>query len=228
MRQLPLGLQLRPAAVFASFHAGRQAAAVAAVRGLASGTRTSPVWIWGARGTGKTHLLQAALAAWDESGGSSAFLPLSLPGIAAGMLQGLEQCGLVALDDVERAAGDGAMEEALFHLWNGLAARGGRLLMAAAQPPAGAGIRLPDLASRFASSEVYQLSAPDDEDLGEILRLLLAQRGLVLEADVAAFLLRRTRRDPHALAELVDRLDAAALAAQRALTVPFVRDLLDG
>lgn len=228
MRQLPLGVQLRPAAVFASFHPGRHAAAVAAVRGLAAGGGSAPVWVWGARGTGKTHLLQAALAAWDESRGSAAYLPLALAGFSAELLQGLEGCGLVALDDVDAAGGNPAVEEGLFHLWNGLAARGGRLLLAAAQPPAGSGVRLPDLASRFASSEVYQLSAPDDDDLASILRLLVAQRGLVLEPEVAAFLLRRTRRDTHVLAALVDRLDAAALAARRALTVPFVRDVLGG
>ena len=236
MRQLPLGVQLRPAAVFGSFHVGRHAAALAAVRRVAAGGCLTPVWLWGGRGTGKTHLLQAALAARDEARveaghdvrDSAAYLPLSMPGLAPEMLQGLETCGVVALDDVDAAAGNRPLEEALFHLWNGLAARGACLLLAASQPPAGAGIDLPDLASRFASSEVYQLAPPADEDLAAILQMLVAQRGLTLEAEVAGFILRRTRRDPHALAALVERLDAAALAAQRALTVPFVRDLLDG
>ncbi|MFM7066058.1 MAG: DnaA regulatory inactivator Hda [Gammaproteobacteria bacterium] len=229
MHQLPLGIQLRPTAVFASFHAGRQAAAVAATRAVAEGRSSTPVWLWGPSGTGKSHLLQAALAAWEEGGrGTSAYLPLGMSGLAPAMLEGLEACGLVALDDVEAIAGRHAMEEALFHLWNGLTARGGRLLLAAAQPPAGAGIRLPDLASRFASSLVYQLAPPDDADLADILRLQAAGRGLVLGAEVAAFLLRRVRRDTHALARVVERLDAAALAAQRPLTVPFVRDVLGG
>ncbi len=56
---------------------------------------------------------------------------------------------------------------------------------------------------------------------------MAAQRGLELGPEVAAFLLRRVRRDTHELAALVERLDAAALAAQRALTVPFVREVLE-
>ena len=228
MRQLPLGVQLRPAAVFDSYHPGRQAAAVAAVKSLAAGARRVPLWLWGASGTGKTHLLQAALTAWDDAQGSAAYLPLALPDLSSAYLQGLEQCALVALDDVETIAGNTALEEAVFHLWNGVAARGGCLLLAATQPPAGAGIRLPDLASRFASSEVYQLPPPDDADLAGILHLLVSQRGLVLEPEVGAFLLRRVRRNTHVLADLVERLDAAALVAQRALTVPFVRDVLGG
>jgi DnaA family protein len=228
MRQLPLGVQLRPTAVFASFHVGRQAAPVAAVRAVAEGRAREPVWLWGATGTGKSHLLQAALAAWDGSAGPCAYLPLGSANVAPAMLEGLESCGLVALDEVEAAAGNQPLEEALFHLWNRVLSRGGALLLAATQPPAGVGIRLPDLASRFAGSVVYQLAVPDDEDLAGILRLQAADRGLQLGSEVAAFLLRRVRRDTHELARLVERLDAAALAAQRALTVPFVREVLGG
>jgi DnaA regulatory inactivator Hda len=136
--------------------------------------------------------------------------------------------GLLALDDVDAVPGNTALETALVHLWNGLLERGACVLLAARQPPAGVGIRLPDLASRFASSLVMQLQAPDDEELSEVLRVMADQRGLELGPGVAAFLLRRVRRDTHQLTVLMERLDAAALAAQRALTVPFVREVIGG
>lgn len=225
MQQLPLGVQLRAAAVFASYAPGRNAAALAAVRGLVA-AGGAPVWLWGAAGSGKTHLLQAALAAWDPARGPAAYLPLALPGLQPSMLGGLENCGLLAVDELDAVGGNAAMETALFHLWNGLLERGACVVLAARQPPAGVGVRLPDLASRFASSLVLQLQAPDETELAEVLRMMAAQRGLELGPEVAAFLLRRVRRDTHELAALVERLDAAALAAQRALTVPFVREVL--
>lgn len=226
MQQLPLGVQLRASAVFGSYAPGRNAAALAAVRGLVA-AGGAPVWLWGAAGCGKTHLLHAALAAWDEARGPAAYVPLGLPGLQPSMLAGLETCGLLALDDVEAAAGHPVMEAALFHLWNGLLERGSRVLLAARQPPAGVVVRLPDLKSRFASSLVWQLHPPDETELGEVLRVMAAQRGLELGPEVAAYLLRRVRRDTHELAALVERLDGAALAAQRALTVPFVREVLE-
>lgn len=226
MQQLPLGVQLRASAVFASYAPGRNAAALQAVSNLVA-AGGAPLWLWGAAGCGKTHLLHAALAAWDEAPGPAAYLPLALPGLQPSMLAGLDHCGLLALDEVDAVAGNAAMETALFHLWNGLLERGGRVLLAARQPPAGVGVRLPDLASRFSSSLVLQLHAPDETELVEVLRVMAAQRGLELGPEVAAFLLRRVRRDTHELAGLVERLDAAALAAQRALTVPFVRDVLE-
>ena len=226
MQQLPLGVQLRAMAVFTSYAPGRNAAALAAVKHLVSSGTGAPLWLWGAAGSGKTHLLQSALAAWNEGNGAAAYLPLGLPGLQASMLAGLENCGLLALDEVDAVVGNAAMETALFHLWNGLLERGACVLLAARQPPAGVDIRLPDLASRFASSLVLQLQAPDDEELSEVLRAMAEQRGLALGPGVAAFLLRRVRRDTHQLALLMERLDAAALAAQRALTVPFVREVV--
>ena len=44
--------------------------------------------------------------------------------------------------------------------------------------------------------------------------------------DVADYLLRRCPRDMDSLFNLLNRLDQASLAAQRRLTIPFVRDLL--
>ena len=52
------------------------------------------------------------------------------------------------------------------------------------------------------------------------------QRGLELRPEVADFILNRHRRDLHALVSLIERLDEAALAAQRALTLPFVRGVM--
>ncbi len=43
--------------------------------------------------------------------------------------------------------------------------------------------------------------------------------------EVANYLLTRFPRDMHSLFALLDRLDTATLAAQRRLTIPFLRDL---
>lgn len=230
MHQLPLGVQLRASARFETFLPGSQpaaAAALAAVRTLARGESRVPLWLWGAAGAGKTHLLQAALA--GEGGAAPqrcAYLPLDLPGLEAPMLQGLEAVDLLAIDEVDALAGRRDLEEAMFHLWNRFQEHGGRLLLAARQPPAGVPLALRDLASRFSACLVMHLPVADDADLPALLRGMAAQRGMEMPDEVAAFLLRRVARDPQALAALVQRLDGAALAAQRALTVPFVREVL--
>ena len=48
-----------------------------------------------------------------------------------------------------------------------------------------------------------------------------------MSVETALFLLQRTPRDIHFLSLLMDRLDSASLAAQRRLTIPFVREILN-
>ena len=59
MAQLPLALALKDHASFETFVAGSNATAVEHVRSVVHG-RSDTVWLWGAEGAGKTHLLQAA------------------------------------------------------------------------------------------------------------------------------------------------------------------------
>jgi len=227
VRQLPLGVQLGVALRFDTFVEGASREAVAALRRLADGPSRAPVWIYGVPGSGRSHLLQAACAAAGDAGRPSAWLPLAqLRAEGAGLLEGYERLGFVALDDLDAVAGDGAWESALFALHNGLAEHGGSLAIAAGGSPASTPVRLPDLASRLAASEVYQLAPLAEAEQAGALRRRAAKRGLELPEETIAFLTRRAPRDFATLCRMLDALDTESLAAQRRLTVPFVRDWL--
>jgi DnaA family protein len=227
MRQLPLGVELGVSLRFATYVDGRNAGAVEALRRMADGDGAIPVWIYGPPGSGKSHLLQAACARAGDAGRSTAWLPLALvKDQGAGLLDGFEALDLVALDDLDAIAGERAWESALFTLFNGLAERRGRLAIAAAAPPAATGIRLPDLASRLAASEVHRLEPLAEPEQAAALRRRASRRGLELPDDTLGFLTRRAPRDFATLCRMLDALDTESLAAQRRLTIPFVRDWL--
>ncbi len=48
-----------------------------------------------------------------------------------------------------------------------------------------------------------------------------------MPAETANFLLVRSKRDMSSLYRILDTLDQAAMKAQRRLTVPFVKEVLD-
>lgn len=227
MRQLPLGVQLGVSLRFETFAEGANREAVAALRRLADDGSPVPVWIYGPAGAGKSHLLQAACAAAGGAGRSSAWLPLAqVRADGPALLEGFEHLGLVAIDDLDVIAGDHAWEAALFTLYNGLAEQGGRLAIAAAASPAATPIRLRDLASRLAASEVYQLEPLAESGQPAALRQRAERRGLELPDETLVFLTRRAPRDFATLCRMLDALDTESLAAQRRLTVPFVREWL--
>ena len=60
-----------------------------------------------------------------------------------------------------------------------------------------------------------------------MLRERARRRGLVLEEAALDWMLSRAGRDLGGLAALLERLDRASLAAQRKVTVPFLRQVMD-
>lgn len=222
-QQMPLAVSLRPSVDFGSFIIGRNGEAVSRLR-----TPLDPfIYLWGESGCGKSHLLQAACLQAHREERLPAYLPLkSEREIDPEMLQGLEGYALVCLDDLERVAGQGDWERAIFNLFNLLRENGGQLIVAADRAPAGLPIELADLASRLTWGPCYRLIALDDEERLELLLASAERRGMNMSAETASFLLQRTPRDIHFLTLLMDRLDTASLAAQRQLTIPFVREIL--
>jgi DnaA family protein len=226
LAQLPLALALADHARFATFTAGTSETAADNVRAVAGG-KPGVVWLFGSPGSGKTHLLQAACHHAAEAGRRAMYVPLAGAGIEADMLEDLEGLDLLALDDVDTAAGTPEWERRLFLILDdGLAQRLGGLLLAARTPASACRWQLPDLKSRAAAAIAFRLQPLDDADRLAALLAHAAQRGLELDPAAGEYLLQRVERDWHELARWLDRLDRASLAEQRKLTIPFIRQLL--
>ncbi len=224
--QLPLTLALDEQARFENFYPGPNGELVERLRGLAEG-ETGVLYLWGAPGSGRSHLLQAACHHCSVRGGASLCLDLSSPGEwAPELLDGLEGLDLVCLDESWRLAGKADWERALFHLYNRCRERGTPLVISGDAAPAHSAFQLPDLRSRLGWDWVYRLQPLSDADKAEALVYLAALRGLDLPKETAHYLLRRCPRDMATLRHLLHALDTASLASRRALTIPFVNAFL--
>ncbi|HEB96152.1 MAG TPA: DnaA regulatory inactivator Hda [Sedimenticola thiotaurini] len=229
IRQLPLGIQLRSGASFDSYLAGPNSQALAAVRACAAGSGEPFVHLWGREGTGRTHLLQAACRAAADSGRAAIYIPLEQTAeFTPEILDRLQRIDLVCLDDLQLVGGDAAWEQALFHLFNRLREHRTTLLTAADRAPARLPIALPDLRSRLGWGPCYRLHPLDDGQRQQWLIAAAAARGMQLPPETARYILLRMPRDMNRLQALVETLDRSSLAAQRPLTVPFVRSVLAG
>ena len=225
--QLPLALRFPPDQRFETFVAAPEGA-LAQLRALARGEQAAgSVYIAGPASTGKSHLLLAVCAEAEAAGRRTAYLPLA---VAAGRLReamdAFEDADLVALDGLEVVAGNRDDEVALFDAHNRARDAGRSLLYAARTIPDSLDLVLPDLRSRLSQSARIALEPLDDRGRAEVLRLRAQRRGLQLDEAAIEWLLRRVDRDLVSLTALLDRLDRESLAAQRRLTVPFLRSVL--
>ncbi len=226
MKQLPLGVQLRERASFAGFVTGYNLESATRVQAAALQRSRAVLWLWGAEGCGRSHLLLAACAA-APLGARVAYLPFAdLGDSAVDFLGGALGSELLCIDDIDRGVGQPAIERALFALYRRSEEQGDRIIVAAAAPPAALGGQLADIGSRFGAAEIFHLRPLDEAGEYEALRRRAAQRGLDLPEETARYLLRRFPRDMRTLGKLLDEIDVAALSAQRRLTVPFVREIL--
>jgi DnaA-homolog protein len=226
LRQIPLGVRLPDRAVFAGFLPAHNVQALEHVRRLAGGETSGLTWLCGPSGCGKTHLLQAACSAASVTL-RAGYVPLAaVATLGVGVLDGLLQLECLCLDDIDRVAGQLEWERAIFSLLRELEDAGGRLLLSAQTPPALVRWALADLGSRCAAGAVFQLRALDEDERRAALQLRARLRGLELPEETWQWLRRRFPRDMRTLYELLDTLDEAALAAQRRLTVPFIRQVL--
>ena len=73
---------------------------------------------------------------------------------------------------------------------------------------------------------VATVAPPDDALLGALLVKLFSDRQLSVGEDVVAYLLPRLERSFEAARRVVARLDRAALAGQRPITVPLARQVM--
>ena len=224
--QLPLGFTLRDRRRFENFVTGANGGAVASLRGLLDAQSGGVVLLWGPGGSGKTHLLEACCADPVLDAEPVAYLPLGDGRMMPEMLNGLAEVRLLCVDDADRAAGDPRFEEALFHLYNRAEQSRCPMVLAARSAPRSPPWRLPDLVSRLNAAVVWHLRELDDAGRREALKLHARDRGFTLSDEVIAYLMKHLRRDMVSLTDFLDRLDHSSLAAQRRVTVPFVRALL--
>lgn len=184
------------------------------------------VFLAGASGTGKSHLLQAVCRAAQERDLQSFYVPLNeYAALEPALLEMAEPPSVVCLDDVDAIAGVSAWERATLVLWERMTSAHTLLIVAARAVPAMLPYRLPDLASRLGAGSAYQLVPLSDEQKAAAIQLRAANRGFTIAEDVVRYIVNRYPRDLRSLFGLLDRLDVQSLASQRRITIPFLREL---
>lgn len=209
VRQFTLDFKLSPDAVFANY-----------IGDAAGKIRQISTWqyLWGRKGSGRSHLLQAACQATPGS------IYLSeLKRLSPEVVRDLETMPLVCLDNIDSILTDPDWQQALFHLMNGVKDRGGQLLMAAELPANQQNIKLKDLRSRLNAATPVETDRLSDSQKIQVLVQRAKHWGFDLSEDVGRFILSRSPRDMIMLVDMLKRLEMETLRQQKRVTIPFVK-----
>jgi DnaA family protein len=219
MKQLALTLAPPAAPTLDNFFPGRNAELLGLLGSLVAGRNVErSIYLWGDVGSGRSHLLRAAIAALDAAGLACALvsrgelIPAPSPHLRA-----------VAVDDVETL--DARNQRAFFNLYNQLRERAGIVLTTGNAPPARLRLR-PELVTRLGWGLVYQVQGLSDDEKALALKRHAASRSFDLPDAVIDYLLRHLGRDLPSLMSVLDALDRHSLEAKRPITLPLLRELL--
>lgn len=209
MRQLLLDIQPSASPSFDNFVVGSNAEAIQQLQNVCCAQSTDDkqhfIYIWGDKGSGKSHLISACQAANSR---------------------------VVCVDDVQLL--DDAAQIALFDLYNQIRdgnaylddhqlAR--TLILSGNAAAAQLGLR-DDLATRLAWGLSYQLQPLTDEEKALALLSHAQSRGMRLPVEVIDYCLRYLRRDLPTLISTINALDQWSLTTKKPVTVPMLRQLL--
>lgn len=227
-KQLALTLKLNDEATLADFNWEHNGLLKQQLQTMLSFNENRFLYLWGSQGSGKSHLLQACCQEMKPPL-AAMYLPLTLlKEWGPESLEGLEDQNLICIDDIDSIANDKSWEEALFHLYNKIKDNERNLLIISGNhPPSMSAISLPDLKSRLAWGLIIQLQELSDEEKLNTLKLHASKRGFDLPESVGQFLINRCSRSMHDLHKLLNRLDDASLEANRKITLPFVKAILN-
>ena len=161
----------------------------------------------GPEGSGKTHLAMI----WAAVAGARV---ISARALREAELPSALATGALVVED----AAAGADDRALFHLINLAREENAFLLLTARSAPATWPAAIPDLISRLRALPVLTLQTPDDAMLRAVIVKLAADRQLMLDESVVAFIATRIERSFAAARAAVIALDNEALRQRRAPT----------
>jgi chromosomal replication initiator protein len=216
------------------------AAAAAQAAAQAPGKLYNPLFIYGATGLGKTHLMQAVaheLLVRDPHTrvtfvGTEQFtndLVGSIQGRTTGEFRRrYRETDILLVDDVQFLKGKEATQEEFFHTFNAIYEAGRQIILTSDRPPADIPGLEARLVSRFQWGMVADIILPDVEHRMAILRrkAQLDHLELTIPDDVIQFIADNIRSNVRELEGSIIKLLAFASLKRQEISVPLAREAL--
>ena len=183
---------------------------------------SAEIYVYGASGLGKTHLLQGATLSVLSDQKSAMYIDChnSLPGH---VLESIEQLNWISIDNID--AINTNQQNLFFDLYNRAKQAKVSMLISGTDLPSELGV-MKDLKTRLGLATIFQLQALDDELTMSVLSNQMIARNLSIDSKVYEYLFKYYSRDVKALLKAIDDLDKASLQVKQSITIPFVKKIL--
>ena len=180
---------------------------------------SAEIYVYGAPGQGKTHLLQGAAlrALADQQSAMYIDCRNSLPGH---VLESIEQLNWISIDNID--AINANQQNLFFDLYNRAKQARVKMLISGTDLPSELGV-MKDLKTRLGLATIFQLKPLNDKLTMLVLNNQMIDRNLSIDSKVYEYLFKYYSRDVKVLLTAMGDLDKASLQAKQSITIPFVK-----
>ena len=204
----------------------------------APGRAYNPLFIFGAAGLGKTHLLHAIRNYVAENFPRSNMCYVPTESLLNEFVESIQnksmaafkrryrECDVLLVDDIQQIEGKEGLQEEFFHTFNALHDARKQLVLSSDRPPGSIKTLEDRLKSRFMSGLVTEISPPELETRIAILRTKALHERLVVDDAVAEFIATLVTENIRELEGALIRVTAYASLTNQSLTPDIAAHVL--
>ena len=220
-------------------------AAAKAVAEAAPDKSYSPLFIYGASGLGKTHILHAIANYIKEANPKLNVLYATCEKFTNDLINTIRQgkafssdsnekfrkryrsVDVLLIDDVQFLARKQSTQEEFFHTFNEIDSQGKPIILSADCPPKDIELLTERLQTRFSGGLMAQVIEPDVETKIAILQRKAENKKFVLPLEVAEFLAEQGDHDVRSLEGLLNKVLFASQLMEMPITIDLAREALN-
>jgi chromosomal replication initiator protein len=239
-RQFIIHFPARPEYRFSNFIVSEGSRfALSCARELCSGDPVPypSLYLSGARGLGKTHLLMSIGNHLAETGSATKVLYVHCRDLIESLNRGDSglpgnlgtpdsEVNFLLLDDIDRITAHPAAQEALYRAYNQTLEQGGKMVFAGRTPANQLEQTESFLTSRFKWGMTAELLPMDDEATAQLIQKLAEDSSLDIPDKIITYLLSRISRDFQSVKNAVTRINEESLRLKHKVTLPLVKNAL--
>ena len=186
------------------------------------------LFIFGQKNLGKTHLLLSIGNHVAEKGAKALYIQGTdfLNKVGASTQTQLMNVDYFLLDDIEELTASKLAQEKLYHIYNTIIEKGGKVAFTSRSSPEKIENAESYLTSRFQSGMLTEIKPIDDDTTAKIIKKLALDINLILTENIIHFLLSRIPRDYFSIKDAVSALNQESYLQKKKVTLSLVKKAL--
>lgn len=203
------------------------------------GTKYNPLFIYGASGLGKTHLLHAIAREIQAKNPKYPLVYVSAQQFAEEFVTALQNnridqfrrsqrnVSMWLVDDIQFIAGKDKTQEEIFHTFNHLQSLGKQIVLTSDRPPRDLYLMDERLRSRFEAGLVADIQMPDTETRSAIILSKAVQERIEIDHSVAMYLAENVPGNIRVLEGALTKLAAQASLNGASVNLDLAHELVE-